>query len=62
MQGRDTVDETSPNLTPYSSVGYSGQQQEIYSYNADGFLIRIDVAETGYIDNGNGTVTPTSVL
>jgi YD repeat-containing protein len=41
------------------TVEYSADNREDYTYWADGQLKDVHVAQGGYTDNGNGTVTPT---
>jgi YD repeat-containing protein len=43
-------------------VYYIGERREEYDYLADGSLSNVKFAETGYTDNGDGTVSSTGVL
>jgi YD repeat-containing protein len=43
-------------------VGYTGARREEYAYRDDGELYTVKFAETGYTDNHDGTVTPTSTF
>ncbi|MBD8679367.1 RHS repeat domain-containing protein [Sphingomonas sp. CFBP 13720] len=41
------------------TVSYLGERRETYSWRDDGQLQSVAVADTGYIDNGDGTLTST---
>ena len=43
-------------------VYYMGERREEYEYRADGSLSTVKFAETGYTDNGDGTVSSTGVI
>ena len=45
----------------YQTAYYNGQRREEYSYRDDGYLMQVAIAETGYTDNGDGTVSPTDL-
>ena len=47
-----------PDGDPYILVYYDAETREDYSYDAGGALISVRIAEGGYSDNGDGTVTP----
>ena len=46
----------------YVEAGYYGDRREEYSYRADGQLMDVSFAESGYTDNGNGTVSSTGTF
>ncbi|MEA3065957.1 MAG: trimeric autotransporter adhesin, partial [Sphingomonadales bacterium] len=43
---------------PYILVYYDQQTREDYNYDAGGALTAVRIAQGGYVDNGDGTVTP----
>jgi YD repeat-containing protein len=45
----------------YQPAGYMGARREEYDYRADGALTNVKFAETGYVDNGDGTVSATTM-
>jgi YD repeat-containing protein len=46
----------------YMPANYMGARQEQYSYRPDGELSTVSFAETGYTDNGDGTVSSDGTL
>ncbi|WHU04984.1 LysM peptidoglycan-binding domain-containing protein [Sphingomonas sp. NIBR02145] len=44
----------------YQDVPYEADSREDYGYDADGHLSTVRIAQSGYYDNGDGTVTVTS--
>jgi YD repeat-containing protein len=41
----------------YHDVSYAGERRETYRYDASGAIQTLSVSESGYTDNGDGTVT-----
>lgn len=48
-----------PGRTGYVQVAYDSDHRETYGYDADGNLSAVYVADSGYYDNGDGTLTVT---
>ncbi|HEX8620555.1 MAG TPA: LysM peptidoglycan-binding domain-containing protein [Allosphingosinicella sp.] len=43
---------------PYVTVAYDAEVREDYTYDGNGALTSVRIAQGGYTDNGDGTVTP----
>lgn len=48
-----------PTYGSWVQTSYEGETRENYGYNAGGYLSTVRIAKSGYIDNGDGTVTAT---
>lgn len=44
------------------ATDYDGERRETYAYDAGGVLLSVHLAETGYVDNGDGTISSTGTL